>query len=122
MRQLESVTAAARVSTSIHRNVSGDACALDHTRGQTWGSLAPNQVNLTECLLSDIAENAVSFSYQQGPGGHLDGQDSGLGKFSYRAVIEEFPDLVSRVSEVSSGPLAPLYSFVSPQVGQHGQR
>ncbi len=32
---------------------------------QTWGSLAPNQVNVTECLLSDIAENAVSFSYQR---------------------------------------------------------
>jgi hypothetical protein len=31
---------------------------------QTRGSLASNQVNLTECLLSDIAENAASFSYQ----------------------------------------------------------
>jgi hypothetical protein len=30
----------------------------------TWGSLAPKQANLTECLLSDIAQNAVSFSYQ----------------------------------------------------------
>jgi hypothetical protein len=28
-------------------------------------SFAPIQVNLTECLLSDIAENAVSFSYRQ---------------------------------------------------------
>ncbi len=32
----------------------------------------------------------------------LDGLDSGLGKFSYRAVIGEFSDLVSKVSEVSS--------------------
>jgi uncharacterized membrane protein YphA (DoxX/SURF4 family) len=32
---------------------------------QTWGRLASNQVNLTECLLSDIAENAASFSYQR---------------------------------------------------------
>ena len=31
----------------------------------TWGSLAPNQVNLTECLLSDITENAVSYSYER---------------------------------------------------------
>jgi hypothetical protein len=31
---------------------------------QTWGRLASNQVNLTECLLSDIAENAASFSDQ----------------------------------------------------------
>jgi hypothetical protein len=30
----------------------------------TWGSFAPIQVGLTECLLSDIAENAVSFSYR----------------------------------------------------------
>jgi len=28
------------------------------------GSFAPIQVNLTEYLLSDIAENAVSFSYR----------------------------------------------------------
>jgi hypothetical protein len=33
----------------------------------------------------------------------LDGQDSGLGKFPIERFIEEFPDLVSRVSEVSSG-------------------
>jgi hypothetical protein len=32
----------------------------------------------------------------------LDGLDSGLGKSSISADIEEFPDLVSRVSEVSS--------------------
>jgi hypothetical protein len=44
----------------------------------------------------------------------LDGQDSGLGKFPYRAVIEEFPDLVSRVSEVSSGPLAPTWDNFAP--------
>ena len=30
----------------------------------TWGSFAPIQANLTECLLSDIVENAVSFPYQ----------------------------------------------------------
>jgi hypothetical protein len=29
----------------------------------TWDSLAPIQANLTECLLSDIAENAVCSSY-----------------------------------------------------------
>ena len=33
----------------------------------------------------------------------LDGQDSSLGKFSIERFIEEFPDLVSRVSEVSNG-------------------
>ena len=38
----------------------------------------------------------------------LDGLDSGLGKFSIGGFIEEFPDLVSRVSEVSSGRLASL--------------
>jgi hypothetical protein len=31
------------------------------------GSFAPNQVNLTECLLSDIAENAAYFSYDLPP-------------------------------------------------------
>ena len=29
------------------------------------GGCAPIQVNLTECVLSDIAENAVSFPYQR---------------------------------------------------------
>ncbi len=32
----------------------------------------------------------------------LDGQDSGLGKFSIGRFIEEFPDLASRVSKVSN--------------------
>jgi hypothetical protein len=27
------------------------------------GSFAPNQANLTECRLSDLAENAASFAY-----------------------------------------------------------
>jgi hypothetical protein len=31
----------------------------------TWGGFAPIQVGLTECALSDIAENAASFPYQQ---------------------------------------------------------
>jgi hypothetical protein len=31
----------------------------------TWGGFNPIQVNLTECLLSDIGKNAVSFSYQR---------------------------------------------------------
>jgi hypothetical protein len=30
----------------------------------TWGSFASIQVNLTECLLSDLAESAASFSYR----------------------------------------------------------
>jgi hypothetical protein len=36
----------------------------------TRGSLAPNQVGLTECVLSDIAENAASFSYQPDDDGY----------------------------------------------------
>ena len=35
--------------------------------------------------------------------GHLGRTGQWFGKVSYRAVIEEFSDLVSRVSEVSSG-------------------
>jgi hypothetical protein len=31
----------------------------------TWGGFASIQVDLTECLLSDIAENAASFPYQR---------------------------------------------------------
>ena len=30
----------------------------------TWGGFAPIQVGLTECVLSDVAENAASFPYQ----------------------------------------------------------
>ena len=36
----------------------------------TRGGFAPIQVGLTECVLSDIAENAVSFPYQR-PGGFV---------------------------------------------------
>ena len=32
----------------------------------TWGGFVPIRVNLTECLLSDTAENAVSFSGASG--------------------------------------------------------
>ena len=42
----------------IARLLEGEKMAL------TWGSFAPIQVNLTECLLSDIAEDAVYFSDQ----------------------------------------------------------
>jgi hypothetical protein len=35
----------------------------------------------------------------------LDGQDSSLGKFSIERFIEEFPKLVSKVSEVSTNGL-----------------
>jgi hypothetical protein len=31
----------------------------------TWGSFSPNQVNLTECVLSDTAKNPANFSYQR---------------------------------------------------------
>jgi hypothetical protein len=37
---------------------------MRHTqRTLTWGSFVPIEVNLTECLLSDIAENEASFAY-----------------------------------------------------------
>jgi tetratricopeptide (TPR) repeat protein len=39
--------------------------------GPTWGSRAPIQVNLTESVLSDIAENAVYSSYRLVPLTHL---------------------------------------------------
>jgi hypothetical protein len=50
----------------------------------------------------------------------LDGQDSGLGKSPYRVVIEDFPDLVSRVSEVSSGPWPDIGGFALSQVQLDG--
>jgi hypothetical protein len=38
----------------------------------TRGSFAPNQANLTECLLSDLGENAVYSSYRPPVGSTVD--------------------------------------------------
>ena len=42
------------------KDPAGDGGVFD----PTWGGFAPIQVGLTECVLSDIAENAVSYSYR----------------------------------------------------------
>ena len=47
--------------------------------------------------------------------GHIGRNGQCFRKVPYRAFIEEFPDLVSNVSEVSSGPLA-LHGAASPPV------
>ena len=46
--------------------------------------------------------------------GHIGRIGHWFGKVPYTAVIEEFPDLVSNVSEVSSDPLA-LHGVVPPR-------
>jgi hypothetical protein len=86
----------------------------------TWGGFNPIQVNLTECLLSDIAENAVSFPYQHGleKGTILITKDAEGFRYEYRDLQDRLVRIERRDLERRIAPEHPIENHQYDEEGR----